>query len=206
MCKLSLNIVPNVYITLQSSFLSLAWPWSGRPLSKGNKWERLTLDWDPIWTGSQSTCHLQCPLTPHTPPPNPWSPTLSQWEWWNPGLRPNVVRLAVYLQPAMHPWHPWCSLPPLNTTLMPLPSYQWKWWDPRLGPSGWASSPPCYPQWPLTPPTSWQTLMSPTPLLAPDTPYYQNRNLVVKTRTTAGEHDMLSACWSCCCFVACTVM
>ena len=43
MCKLSQNIVPNVYDSLQGSFLSLAWPWSGRSLPKGNQWEC----WDP---------------------------------------------------------------------------------------------------------------------------------------------------------------
>ena len=31
--------MPNVYNRLQSSFLSLALPWSGRSLPKGNQWE-----------------------------------------------------------------------------------------------------------------------------------------------------------------------
>ena len=47
MCKLSLNVVPNVYNRLQSSFLSLAWPWSDRSLPQGNQWEC----WDPMWLG-----------------------------------------------------------------------------------------------------------------------------------------------------------
>ena len=35
--------MPKVYNGLQSSFVSLAWPWSGRYLPKGNQWEC----WDP---------------------------------------------------------------------------------------------------------------------------------------------------------------
>ena len=89
MCKLSLNIVPNVYNRLQSSFLSLAWPWPGRSFPKGNQWQRWyaqqgllpglggvgcsprgtsgsagTLDWGPMWSGFQSTCHPNALLTP----------------------------------------------------------------------------------------------------------------------------------------------
>ena len=76
MCKLSLNIVPNVYNSLQSSFLSLAWPWPGRWLPKGNH----CLDWGPMWLGSQSTC--QPPMPPDTPtgplpfPMHPWCPLM----------------------------------------------------------------------------------------------------------------------------------
>ena len=35
--------MPKVYNRLQSSFVSLAWPWSGMSLTKGNQWEC----WDP---------------------------------------------------------------------------------------------------------------------------------------------------------------
>ena len=74
---------PKLYNSLQSSFLSLAWTWSGRSLPKGNQWDWWdpgqgplsghgevghslrgtsgsagTLDWSPMWLGSQSTCHL----------------------------------------------------------------------------------------------------------------------------------------------------
>ena len=61
---------PKVYNGLQSSFVSLAWPWSGRSLPKGN-----------------------------------------QWECWDPGLGPNVVRLPALLPPNIWPtqsltgWH-----------------------------------------------------------------------------------------------------
>ena len=76
MCKLSLNIVPNVYNSLLSSFLSLAWPWPGRSLPKGN-----------------------------------------QWECWDPGLEPNVVRLQVHLPPQCIPYTP--TPPDIPTPLMP---------------------------------------------------------------------------------------
>ena len=100
MCKLSLNIVSNVYNSLQSSFWSLAWPWPGKSLPKGNQcewWDPQqgplpdlcevghsprgtsggagTLDWGPMWSDSQSTCHLQCtPYTPDGSPMPPWHP------------------------------------------------------------------------------------------------------------------------------------
>ena len=70
-----------------------------------------------------------------------------------------------------------------------------------------APSPPATPQCPWHPYTPSSPLMPPIPLHPCwpfDTPYCQNRNLVVKTSTTVGEHDMWSACWSSCCFVTCT--
>ena len=154
MCKLSLNVVPNVYNSLQSSFLSLAWPWSGRSLPKGNQWEWQdpgqgplpglgevvnsprgtsgsagTLDWGPMWLGSQSTCHPQCPLAPLHPfwslhphiPMMPLQPLLAsccphpcQWECWDPGLGPNVVGLPVHLPPQC-PVHPYTPCQPPDT-------------------------------------------------------------------------------------------
>ena len=46
---------------------------------------------------------LKCPYTPtgSLMPPHP-----CQWECWDPGLGPNVVRLPVYLPPSMPSWHP----------------------------------------------------------------------------------------------------
>ena len=66
----------NVYNSLQSSFLSLAWLWPGRSLPKGNSGSAGTLDWGPMWLGSQSTCHLQCTPTPQWPitPSHPYIP------------------------------------------------------------------------------------------------------------------------------------
>ena len=73
MCKLSQNIAPNVYNSLQSSFLSLAWPWPGRSLPKGNQWEC----WDP-GLGPNVVglpVHLPPQCIPDTPTP-PDTPTL----------------------------------------------------------------------------------------------------------------------------------
>ena len=79
MCKLSLNVVPNVYNSLQNSFLSLAWPWSGSSLPKGNKWKW----WDP-WLGPNMVglpVYLppQCPLTPPAIPLMPHTPLTPCW-------------------------------------------------------------------------------------------------------------------------------
>ena len=71
MCKLSLNIVPNVYNSLQSSFLSLALPWPGTPLPKGNQWEC----WDPglgpnvvgLPVHLPPPMHLYSPMAPNAP-------------------------------------------------------------------------------------------------------------------------------------------
>ena len=63
---------------------------------------------------------------------------------------------------------------------------------------------------PLGPPMPLHPLLTnnapwhPTLPASPNTPYLQNRNLVVKSGTTACEHDMSWACGSGCCFVRCT--
>ena len=117
MCKLSLNIVPNVYDSLKNSFLSLAWPWPGRSLPKGN-----------------------------------------QWEWWDPGQGPNVVRFPVHLSPQCtlnilytpsHPYTPTSPLYPCWPLTSTLPA-----------------SPQCTPDTSYTP---WQPPNSPTPT---DTPVH----------------------------------
>ena len=74
MCKLSLNIVPNIYNSLKSSFLSLAWPWPGRSLPNGNQLEYWDPQLGPMWSGSQSTCHCNAPLTPVHTPNSPLTP------------------------------------------------------------------------------------------------------------------------------------
>ena len=101
------NIVPNVYNSLENSFLSLAWHWSGRSLPKGN-----------------------------------------QWECWDPGLGPNVVRLPVHLPPPMPPDTP----TPPATLNSPTPLL--------------ASNAP---DDPLSPYTPTNPLMSPA--TAPDAPH-----------------------------------
>ena len=141
MCKLSWNIVPNVYYSLQSSFLSLAWPWPGRSLPKGNQWEWWdpqqgplpglgevgysprgtsgsagTLDWGPMWSGSQSTCQPQCPLHPleapnaplcHLYPSYPWVgtlPAIPQYSPYTPLTAPQCSNTPWHL----HPKSPQC--------------------------------------------------------------------------------------------------
>ena len=164
MCKLSLNIVPNVYNSLQSSFLSLAWPWPGRSLPKGNQWEW----WDP----------KQGPLpglgeVGHSPR----GTSQSAWTWtgsqcgWAPSPLP----------PPMHPWHPYTpdTLTLLDAPLMaPQHPYEPPQWPlippiPLLAPEYLHSLPA--PNTPLTPldalqhpPNSSQhPLGAPMPLIPP---------------------------------------
>ena len=186
--QLSWNIVPNVYNSLQSSFLSLAWPWPGRSLPNGNQWEWWdpgkgplpglgevghsprgtsgsagTLDWGPMWCGSQSTCHPNAPLTPYTP----WQPLTAPYTPRRPPMPPYAtypLLASEYLHsasPQIHPWHhlmapntprrPQCPfMPPI-----PLLAYEFlhslqpliHLWHPLMAPT-----PPRRPQCPLMPP------------------------------------------------------
>ena len=179
MCKLSQNIVPNVYNSLQSSFLSLAWPWPGRSFPKGNQWEWWdpgkgplpglgevghsprgtsgsagTLNWGPMWSGSQSTCcpnaslTLLHPLTPDYPmlpngPQHPWVPQFP--------LLPPIPLLALSTntpsQPCIHPWQPLHPLTPLiGPTLTRNPNAPLCHLDPS-GP--WVPTLPASPHTPL---------------------------------------------------------
>ena len=164
MCKLSLIIVPNVYNSLQSSFLSLAWPWWGRLLPKGNQWEWWdpqqgplpglgevghssrgtsmsagTLDWGLMWSGSQSTWY------PYKPPipAGPW-PLHSL-----PAPNAPLTPLTPLMAPLMPPTPPDTPHP-----------CQWEYWDHGLGSSVVGlivhlplliPSTPCCPQCPLHP-------------------------------------------------------
>ena len=145
MCKLSLNIVSNVYNTLQSSFLSLAWPWPGRSLPKGNQWEC----WDP---GTGTQCG-QTP-SPHATPIHPWHP-----------LHPLMTLIP--------PNSPWCPQLPLGAPNAPYATYTPSGpWVPTFPASPkYTLTPPDAP----TPPNSPNTprslpmpLMPPIPLLAPE--------------------------------------
>ena len=143
MCKLSLNIVQNVYNSLQSSFLLLAWPWPGRSLPKGNQWEW----WDP----------QQGPL------PGLGEVGHSPRECWDPGLEPNVVRLPVHLPPPMQLLHPqWLPMPlwhPLHP-YFPNATYT------PVGPSIYTPYQP--PNAPLASLHPQCLLMPPIPILAPE--------------------------------------
>ena len=142
MSKLSLNVVPNVYNSLQSSFLSLALPWPGRSLPRGNQWEWWdpgqgplpglgevghslrgtsgsagTLDWGPIWLSSQFTYHPLCPLTPICTLLIPWYPyTLTPLMPHTPanGSAETLDWGPMWSgsQSNCHPNAPWCHLHP----------------------------------------------------------------------------------------------
>ena len=124
----------------------------------------------------------QCPLESPTPmillsPPTPPAIPLPTPMPLHSLLAPNSPYNLL-----LAPWHHlhYCHLmPPETSTFHDTPETQCPW-------------APCTPWFPLH------------PMLAPWHPFSQNRNLVVKSGTTAGEHDMLSTCGSGCCFVTCT--
>ena len=137
MCKLSLNIVPNVYISLQTSFLLLAWPWWGRLLPKGNQWKcwdpglgpnvvRLPVHLPPLmhpyilqfsqqpYTPDGPQCFLTSPTPLGAPdttytPAGPWVPTL-------PASSPMPLTPTTLL---MVPQHPSNTPTPLATPMPP---------------------------------------------------------------------------------------
>ena len=142
----------------------------------------------------------------------PWTGALA-WPWWGRPLPRGTRGSAVTLdcspmwsdsQSTCHPNSPWHPLQPLPAPdiLYPLPV---PWWPYS---TCWSQC-PLHPLIPCCPLSPLHLLMPPTPPDAPytpagpNTPYPQNRNLVVKSGTTAGEHDMSSACGSGCCFVRC---
>ena len=67
--KWSQTVVPKVYKGLQSSFVSLAWPWSGRLSPKGNQW----LCWDPGLGPNV--------VRPQSSPPKYYPMPVPPW-WW----------------------------------------------------------------------------------------------------------------------------
>ena len=149
MCKLSWNIVPNVYNSLQSSFLSLTWPWPGRSLLKGNQWEW----WDP------GKGPLLC-LGEVGHSPRGTSGSAGTLDWAKCGWAPS---------PPATPNAPLTPPTPLDTLMPPMAP-----WHPRS-----TQCPLChlYPFWPLStytpcqPPIQPDTSCTPdTPLMPPDTP------------------------------------
>ena len=110
MWKLSLNIVPNVYIYLESSFLPLAWPLSGRSLPKGNQWECWYPGLGPNVVG------LPVNLPPKYTPGTPYNPWCPQYPLHPQGV-PNAPLCHLYpFQPLST--YTSCQLP--NTPLTPL--------------------------------------------------------------------------------------
>ena len=124
---MSLNIVPNVYNSLQNSFLSLTWPWPGRLLPNGSA---EILDWGPMWSGSQSICHLQCtPYNPNGPqyPLTPPTPLLLLYPYWPEYLHSLLApqctpdTLCTPWQPPIHPDGPWHPYTPKRPLILPIP-------------------------------------------------------------------------------------
>ena len=88
-CKWSLKVVPMVYSGLQSSFVSHAWPWSGRSLPNGSQWEC----WDP---GLGSNV-VRLPVLP--PSDQPKAQSLIGWYFvtWLVGWQIAAGKLAGWL-------------------------------------------------------------------------------------------------------------
>ena len=168
MCKLSLNIVPNVYNSLKSSFPSLAWPWPGRSLPKGNQWEwrdpqqgplpvlgevghsqgepvgsAWTLNWGPMcWAPSPlaTQMHPWHPLTAPRNPPMPLMPPIPFWPWV-----PTLPASPKYTPDT--PYTSWCPLHPLGAPMPLYATYTTSGpWAPTL-----PASPPMHPWQPLHP-------------------------------------------------------
>ena len=153
MCKLSQNIVPNVYNSLQSSFLSLAWPWSCRSLPKGNQWEC----WDP------GLGHIVVRLPVHLPLPIPPSgPEALHLCWPQAPTLPAIPNAPlITLHPCQPPDYPipllapQCPLIPPTLLLAPQP-YTLASPNAPLTPSTSPAGPliplhPCRPLSPYTP-------------------------------------------------------
>ena len=199
-----------------------------------------TLDWGPMWLGSQFTYHHQCP--PDAPTPllasnAPWWPSEPLHPWYPCWPQHPLHPCHPNAPETLHPMIPWASYTPCKPPAIPTPlpppmswhPYSLCWPQCPLSPlmPHTTCQPPLhtllapdtpYTPTPLTPPMSPETPThhdtpelqcpwapnTPTPLLVPWHPLSQNRNLVVKSGTTSGDHDMLSACGSGCCLVTCT--
>ena len=117
MCKLLLNIVPNVYNSLQSSFLSLSWPWSGRSLPRGpvrvlGPWSGAQCGWAPSLPATPSASYTPTyPLHPFCPPDAPDTPT--------PPMPPDAPNLLLSPQPLHLMPAPDVSPMPLHPLLAP---------------------------------------------------------------------------------------
>ena len=162
-----LLLLPNVYNSLQSSFLSLAWPWPGRSLPKGNQWECWDHGLGPNLVELSVHMPPQCPLHPLLDPDAPTS-LMAPWHPW-------------HLTPPNAPWCPTLLLAPQSLHSLPAPMHPWDPLHPLLPP--WFSHSPYQPPIPPDVPTPllapqphtpWQPPMHPWhllhPCLSPDSP------------------------------------
>ena len=176
MCKLSPNVVPKVYNRLQSSFLSLAWPWSGRSLPQGEPvgvlgpWNGAQCGRAPVhpkWIPDTPTPHtdlIDVPYIPCWPPTPPDAPT--------PLLAPMLpdTSYPCWLLSSYTPASCQCPLTPPTPlpvgVLGPWTGTQCGWLPVHL--------PPPLPPDTLTPPTGPQCSLHPLPVskcpLMPSTP------------------------------------
>ena len=167
------------------------------------------------WTGAQCgwvpspPATSNAPLHPKFPPDTPYTPR-------NPLMPPIHLLALEYLHSAIPQCTPdtptphdtqelptplWCPYMPCQPQCPLHPC-----WPPRhhlhhcLPNATWNPYTPWHP-WDPIPLSSLHHLTPLHPLLAPWHLLSQNRNLVVKSGSIAGEHHMLSSCGSGCCFV-----
>ena len=158
MCKMSPHIVQYIYIlACRAHFCHLLGLGQVGHSPMGTSGSTGTLDWGPMWSGSQSTCHPQCPYIPTVPlmPLHPWQPlTPPQPQCPHtsagplaPTLPASPNALLTPPNPLLDPWHPLpAPVPPhLCSPLSPYTHHQ--------------------PQ--STSDTPGSPLMHPTPLLVP---------------------------------------
>ena len=129
-----------------------------------------SLDWGPMWLGSQSTCHPLMPLlppdTPYTPdsPNIPYTPTSGSTGTldWGPmwsGFQ-SICHLPILATPPDTPTPP-DSPNASHGPNIPLHPCHWECWDPGLGPMWSDSQSTCHPN-------ASYTLLTPLhPLMAP---------------------------------------
>ena len=174
MVKLSLNVVPNVYNSLQSSFLSFApfTPWlQVRSLPK---WKPVGVMGPLYWRPLPGLASGRSTLPPPMPPTHlgvlmtldPWGPMLVLWAPYI-HLPPSITPLTPLLIPLDTLHSPWHAPTPLSVGV--LWPYTWvQWWS--------ASQLHLHPM-PPTPPTPLMAPTPPTPLslatpMPPNTPWY----------------------------------
>ena len=129
-----------------------------------------TLDWGPMWLGSQSTCHPNTPLTPLDAPDTqngPYTPRSSHCPWcpyspsgpWIPRVPPSPQYTPDTLYTPDAPT-------PKNGLLHPLgaPNATWCPYTPSVP---WVPRVPASPNTPLHP---WHPKTAPTPTRSPQCP------------------------------------